>query len=490
MSAEFPWTVFSANTLRPMMADVMRYGGFKGVTFNKEESISLLQKIEKHGLDAALKELGDETGAEADVDAPAVSGSSVKRKRKQEAETNGDADISVSAPVPSTSAKTRTRTTASVKRRHGEEPADADNGAVSSEPARKRGRGPGRPRKVPLEPGAEVVSSASASRTRGRNSDLGEGLLTRRHAAEARGENIPSTRSSRPARKTSKKDGGSSVSAPAAASKPLSKPKSKGQVFDGVEIVKRPQSYVGKGKERETIDAVGDGVEHEGSDVDAEGELVDDAMEPQTGTSENSNKENEITITEVANEDTDIDAEGEVPFPDGIGSPAPQKATLPTDGVGHLNHDVTIDIGSPPPEVINGQDLLLPEHIGSPAPQITVEPTDDQIEEARLNHDISIDIGSPAPEITIEPLADDGDDDGDEIQFEGNGFSEEGGLLHPRLRLDIARAGTPLNPEYSIEVYSPGSAQHDSDDEMWVIRGINGNSEGLRAAGGGLDALD
>jgi hypothetical protein len=44
-----------------------------------------------------------------------------------------------------------------------------------------------------------------------------------------------------------------------------------------------------------------------------------------------------------------------------------------------------------------------------------------------------------------------------------------------------------LNPEYSIEILSPGSAQHDSDDEMWGVVGVNGN---LRAAGGGLGPLD
>jgi hypothetical protein len=58
-----------------------------------------------------------------------------------------------------------------------------------------------------------------------------------------------------------------------------------------VEIVKRPHSYVGKGKERETEEPESDEVEA-GSDVDAEGEVVDDAIELETGTSslENSNK--------------------------------------------------------------------------------------------------------------------------------------------------------------------------------------------------------
>jgi hypothetical protein len=59
---------------------------------------------------------------------------------------------------------------------------------------------------------------------------------------------------------------------------------------------------------------------------------------------------------------------------------------------------------------------------------------------------------------------------------------------HGVICVAIPRAGTPLNPEYSIEVHSPGSAQHDSDDEMWVINGINGSR--LQALDGGLGALD
>jgi len=155
----------------------------------------------------------------------------------------------------------------------------------------------------------------------------------------------------------------------------------------------------------------------------------------------NSNKENEGMLFEIANAETDVDAEGE--------------------------------------------EIIPAEEIGSPAPQITVEPTDDQIEEAR-NHDVAIEIGSPAPEITIEPMADDGGID----PIEENGHSETGGLLRPRPRIDTRAGSVELNPEYSIEVYSPTSAQHDSDDEMWVAGGINGNSEGLQAAGGGLERLD
>lgn len=50
----------------------------------------------------------------------------------------------------------------------------------------------------------------------------------------------------------------------------------------------------------------------------------------------------------------------------------------------------------------------------------------------------TLDIGSPAPEITIEPLADDGDDEEIQFEFEAeNGYSEEGGLLRPRPRLGM-----------------------------------------------------
>ncbi|KAJ7912526.1 hypothetical protein B0H13DRAFT_2007081 [Mycena leptocephala] len=362
MANGFPWGVFSANTLRPMMSDILRSDGHTaGPHLNKETSITLLQNIEKHGLDAALKDLR----AEKILDAPP----SAKRKHRD----------------------------------------------------------------------AQSVSAPAAPRTRARNPDAKEGLLTRRQAAQSRGDNISPTRSWKPAARKLKNDD--------------VKPKSTGQVFDGVEI------------ERETEEPESDEVEA-GSDVDAEGEVVDDAIELETGTSslENSNKENDVTLTELANADTDNDADGEdVPHPEDIGSPTPE---------------ITVEHTEPPQFAVEPSDIeearLNPDvpEIGSPAPQITVEPTDDQIEEARLNHDASLDIGSPAPEITIEPLADDGDDEQIQFEFEAeNGYSEE-------------RAGTPLNPEYSIEVFSPTSVQHDSDDEMWVIKGINGNSKACKRQAG------
>ncbi|KAJ6515201.1 hypothetical protein C8R47DRAFT_1090459 [Mycena vitilis] len=558
----FPWGVFSANTLRPMVSDIFRGSGMHVPRLDKEDSIALLQKIEKHGLDTALKDITTTGKKNASASAPpganASASGSAKRKRKEPEQVDAAPPVASASGRMSTRAKrtheepelddadngaaSEQRVSTRAKRRHEEPVTDTDiaatGGRTSTRAKRKRDepdadngaaaprkRAPGRSRKA--EPETETVSSPVSPR-RGRNSDPGEGLLTRRQAAQARGESIPtrSWKSPSRTRKTSTagaaNGAGDSVSAGA-------KPKSKG-VFDGVELVKRPRSYVGKGKEREI--ETGDDQDAAGSDVDAEGEVVDDGMEQETGTSslENSNKENEATITDLANEETDadVDAEGEDVFiiPDEIGSPVPQSASEPadeaqlnhlvaigspppegtvgedcllpdgssvphsarkaTDEEAQLDHLVTIDDGSPPPEETMSEDLPLPEYIGSPAPQITVEPTDDQIEEARLNHDVSMDIGSPAPEIRIEPIA----DDGEEIEFEENGFTDEGGLLHVRPQIDTARAGTPLNPEYRIEVLSPGSAQHDSDDEMWVTSGMNGNSEGLRAAGGGLDALD
>ncbi|KAJ7021474.1 hypothetical protein C8F04DRAFT_1140930 [Mycena alexandri] len=422
----FPWGVFSANTLRPMVSDILRAGGQRQQpALNKEQSLKLLQNIEKHGLDAALKDLKPGTNA-ASVSAPVPN---AKRKLRAEPEADADADV------------------------------DADGEA--SEPARKK-TGRGRAAKQAAE---TALSAPPAPRTRGRDSDAGEGrLLTRHQAAQAaRGENLPPARSWKPAARSarkasqSKKAGGSATVNSSASAE---KPKSKGPIFDGVEIMKRPRSYAGKGKGREVAEPVGD-EDAVGSDEDAEGEIVDDAIELETSSLENSNKENEVSLLEIANMETDpemddVDADAD----------ADNDALVPDE----------IEIGSPAPQ------------IGSPAPQITVEPTDDQIEEARLNHDISIDIGSPAPEITIEPMADDGEED--EVQFEenGNGVAAFGaGLLLPRI--DTGRAGTPLNPEYSIEVFSPTSAQHDSDDEMWVSSGINGSSEGS-PAGGGLAALD
>ncbi|KAF7328567.1 hypothetical protein MVEN_02544700 [Mycena venus] len=292
------------------------------------------------------------------------------------------------------------------------------------------------------------------------------------------------------------------------------KPESKA-LFDGVELIKRPHSYVGKGKgkERATTDFGVDDADL-GSDVDADGEEVevDGTMEPDVASGlQNSNQENEVTLTEIANADTDVDAEGEdIALPDlevslpESGSPAPGEdnplpdleVSLPE--IGSPAPQITLDrpdrqdvflpgvprIGSPALQITvdhveaarpKGEDALLPDEIGSPAPQIAIEMTDDQVEEARLNHHdvMSPEIGSPAPEITIEPMAEDEEDDiqfepadADTVPFEGNGYSEENGLFRARPRLDIPRAGTPLNPEYSIEVYSPGSVQHDSDDEI------------------------
>ncbi|KAJ7262664.1 hypothetical protein B0H12DRAFT_1069126 [Mycena haematopus] len=453
----FPWAVFSANTLRPMVSDLLRSGGYALPRLSKEASIALLENIEKHGLETALKGLG----------VPTVEAGTRKRKHPEEEEAPNDAHI----------------------------------GESSSQPLRKRGR-PRRGSPAPQANANTISESVSApagtSRSRGRNSDLDqaleEGLLTRRQAARKRGENVPATRSFKSPPRSPRKTAAAAKKNQAAGSKSSvsnAKPTSTGKkFFDGVELMKRPESYDGKGKDTERETREGETELDACSDLDAEGEEVelDDAM-PGTASSslQNSNKENEISLTELANADTDIDADGEDAEVREIGSPAPE---------------ITVDlIEAARPK---GQDALIPDvpEIGSPAPQIAIEPTDDQIEEARLNHDPiylpnNIDIGSPAPEITIEPMA---EDDGEGIQFEPrdevtvqfeeNGHSEEGGFLHarPRPQLDIQRAGTPLNPEYSIEVFSPGSAQHDSDDEMWVASGINGSA--LQAAGGGLDALD
>jgi hypothetical protein len=82
-------------------------------------------------------------------------------------------------------------------------------------------------------------------------------------------------------------------------------------------------------------------------------------------------------------------------FPD-IGSPTPEITVEHTERQikERLNHHI---IGSPAPQfAVEPSDIeearLNPDvpEIGSPAPQITVEPTDDQIEEARLNHDVSL----------------------------------------------------------------------------------------------------
>ncbi|KAJ7736714.1 hypothetical protein DFH07DRAFT_842548, partial [Mycena maculata] len=297
MSKEpFPWTVFSANTLRPMIADILRSGGYTGIQLNKESSLALLQKIEKQGLKAALEELpSNKVGTSASTS-----------KRKQEVPNEAEAEV------------------------------DPD----SSEPARKRGRASRKAASASAE-----VPAPSASRTRNsRHSDPGEGLLTRRQSAAVRGEKVPPTRSWKPAPRSPRKLAPkaarvlrTSVSAPL----PTPKPKSKGRVFDGVELVKvkRPASYVGKGKARETDDTDANGVEGEEDDEcddDAEGELIDDhIVEVDTFSLENSNKglhsflpltlslifspENEQSLFEIANADTTdediIPAEGTSPHP-------------------------------------------------------------------------------------------------------------------------------------------------------------------------------
>ncbi|KAJ7902828.1 hypothetical protein B0H14DRAFT_2667805 [Mycena olivaceomarginata] len=478
--AGFPWDVFSANTLRPMIADILRSGGYSpSDRLNRESSITLLQNIEKHGRMSVLSSQDlniypctVEAALKDTFDAPAKPNASVSAKRKHaEEEDKADPNDAASSSQP-------VRKRGRLSKQHAEE--DNNNEADTSiSVSRRRTRGGN---------AAETVSAPAApSRSRGRNSDAAapkskpaEGLLTRRQvAAQTRGT-APPTRAGKPAAARAPRK--------AAPAKKKAAPEAVGALFDGVEIVTRPRSYggKGKGKEREADGEEGD----VGSDADAEGDEVD-VEEPGTGTTtstlENSNKENDVSLTELANADTDVDAESEsAPFPAfeaQIGSPPPQ---------------ITVDIieATRP----KGEDMLLPgvPEIGSPVPQIAIEPTDDQIEEARLNHDaMSIEVGSPAPEITIEPMA---EDDGEEIEFEpadevavqiegiGNGHIEEGGFLHARPRIAIPRAGTPLNPEYSIEVHSPGSAQHDSDDEMWVINGINGSR--LQALDGGLGALD
>ncbi|KAJ7475092.1 hypothetical protein B0H11DRAFT_2034095 [Mycena galericulata] len=330
----FPWNVFSANTLRPMMGDILRSGGYlASLKINKEDSIALLQKIERLGLEAALKE------------PPVSSEPSISTSKRKHEESN-DADPESSAPAP-----------------------------------KKRGR-----KSRQETSGGDDAPVASATRSSARKSDAGHGLLTRRQAAQARGDNIPATRSWKPAarspRKASQKASGGSASAPL----PTSKPKSKGQVFDGVELVKRPDSQVGKGKGKgREAETEADGAEEGGGDEDAEGELIDDTIEVDTSSLENSNKENDHpTFFEIANADTDVDADGE--------------------------------------------DIAPPEDIGSPPPQITVEPTDDQIEEAR-NHEVTLEVGSPAPEITIEPMADEGGME----QIQENEHGANGGLLRPRI---------------------------------------------------------
>ena len=48
----FPWDVFSANTLRPMLSDVFRSEGLAVPRMDKAETLTLLQNIEKHGREA------------------------------------------------------------------------------------------------------------------------------------------------------------------------------------------------------------------------------------------------------------------------------------------------------------------------------------------------------------------------------------------------------------------------------------------------------
>ncbi|KAJ7641479.1 hypothetical protein FB45DRAFT_900307 [Roridomyces roridus] len=443
----FPWTVFSANTLRPMVAEIMRSGNCANPGLNKEASLALLEKIEKHGLDTALKDYAPAKGAaststaskrkhaeEPDEDdededgaepPPKRRGSRASRRRDQEKEEEQEE----ATDSPRRSSRRRAKAdqeeddeeeevSAPLPKRRGRPPKRRDEDQVAAAPKRR-----GRPPKQSTSVSAPVRAS---TRSRSRP---GPGLQTRRQAAQSASARSPvkpkpaSVRSRSGARKA------------VGASAPLStgKPKSKA-IFDGVELVKRPESQRGK----DVVLANGVNGDVGLSDEDAEGDM--DGMEVDASSLENSNKENDRSLLDIANA---------------------ESGTEP-------------DIDLPPSE-----------EIGSPAPQINVEPIDDQIEEAR-NNELSFHIGSPAPEITIEPTAEEGG-------LEENGHTSADGLLRPRLEI---RAGSvELNPEYTIQVFSPAPSQHGDDEDQWDGEAANVNGSpvlpaGSQASGSGMNSLD
>ncbi|KAF7313273.1 acidPPc domain-containing protein [Mycena kentingensis (nom. inval.)] len=220
----------------------------------------------------------------------------------------------------------------------------------------------------------------------------------------------------------------------------------------------------------------------EGDEEDGEGDEEDESS------LQASNKENEVSLLELATTRTEddevINRENDISLL--------EIATGRTEEGDDEVHK-GVEMPEPEPEKAGPAPEEPEPPIGSPVPA-NEQPTDDQIEEARL-HDSSIGaMAAPAendtPEITIEPTADEASGSGSHVAENGhatdNGDGQ--GLLRPRI-ITSREGSVPLNPEYSIEVYSPASAVHDSDDENWVAKGVNGKGDGSRGTGGGLAEL-
>ncbi|KAF7293254.1 acidPPc domain-containing protein [Mycena chlorophos] len=494
MANGFPWDVFSANTLRSMVSDIYRAHGGQRKQLNKDESLDLLRKIEKNGLDKAIKNTGESPSKgrktravveEEEVAELASPSRATRSKRKHE-------DAEEEQPKPKRGRPTRQAAEAveesisaparrgrSTRRKPAQDDDDEELDAEEEEettppsPSRRSRRAPAnvsaarstrssrsrprvttaltssaRPRRnLPKEPetrtSARVRAAAASASTRSspRKKSASVSPRKQQHHRAQRAVGRPRALAKPPGRR------------PRALSKPKPKPKAKAKmVFDGVELRKflpaGAKLVNGHVDEDEEMPFASD------ADIDAPGEVVTEDAQSM----HNSNKENEASLLEIATAQTD---EGE-------------------DTANGMDLDVVSPPADPEPEPPVDEE----PKVGSPPPQLPEKPTDDEIEEARL-HDSTIGTEQDAPEITIEPTAEDA-----AAAASGSGSAEanggDGTLLRPTLIL--AREGSvELNPEYNIEVFSPTSAV---GDESWIpnpkrtVGGVYGYGQDAVAEGG------
>ncbi|CAK5263631.1 unnamed protein product, partial [Mycena citricolor] len=461
---KFPWDVFSANTLRPMVADILRQrqGNGPALKLDKQESLQLLQKIESDGLNSALRSLSaqskesKQSTRKRKQEEPPVEEARPSRKRGKQVLESPEPSISAparmslrsqktDAPEPAHSRSLVSSTAISVGRStrrtqiapvHTSAPEEARKTRTWRvlEKASEPFLSPSKRQRVPriLSSPQPLIASKRTSRAAGRKKSTsaittshGMSTVTRGVGRKTKAKVIGTARPPRLSRAARK-----SVS-----SKPAS-------VFDGVELL-RAKRLAG-GNEATTADEGNPAGGHDGDeDRDAEGDVeadvpqADHQFDASSSEMSNSNKENEAepsTLTGIADAET------------------PRTDLL--------------------------DDLLVSE--GTPAPQIGVPPV-----EAR---DIGLATGSPTPHINVEAMGSEENQVHHPMQPGGSNITAN--LL--TIQTQGARAtSVDLNPEYSIQVFSPGSVQHNPDEEQWVPdRFQDGHPAGPTSAGDGLAALD
>ncbi|KAF7290595.1 acidPPc domain-containing protein [Mycena indigotica] len=481
MAGGFPWDILSANTLRPIIADIYRSRGVTVPHLAKAESLDLIARIEKLGIDKVFKDEEKKKKNAAEVET--VSGRRSKRKHVEEEEQEQEQEVDEprakrGRPAVSTANNNISARTRSTRGRPEEE----------AEPISQQKRGRGRPRKQQqsedeedadeAEPEEESISTApkrgrgrppktisapSASRSRARQS-LSRVSTSRKAPAQPRvsariraASASPKKRSASLSPRKGRRPAQPRVVGRPRAVKPRPRQRNKSAaaktrrklVFDGVELPK----FLPAGSLNALVNGNDDDEDMpsvlQTEDEDAIGEDAD------LSSLQNSNKENEASLLEIATARTD---EGEeVPNP------------------------MDIDMGSEPDHGDAQDRALEPTDIDSPMPQEHTVATDDQIEEARL-HGSAIGIDLDAPEITIEPIAGSGVTsmpvENGQVPAPANGEASGNGLLRPTI-ITAREGSVELNPEYRIEVFSPTSA---IDDEAPGANWVNGTASDENAA--------